>query len=83
MNPILRRLNPDLLGKVRSLFIVLSDDLFAQILSKFDKKAKPGPSSSGPPAEVLVTPPGTAPPKNRNRTAKRGASSDLGSTAKK
>ena len=49
--PIIRRLNPKLLGQVRSLFIVLSDDQFRQQLRKYEtKKSSTGTGTETPSA---------------------------------
>ena len=93
MTPILRRINPDLKGQIRSLFIVLSDDLFRQILRKFDKKkhedssatASSAPGGSGSASED-TSPSAQAPgqaSKGKGRNLKRGPSADIGSQAKK
>ena len=92
MTPILRRINPDLKGQIRSLFVVLSDDLFSQILRQFEKKKSntnpvqnPTPETSGsasdgsPPA----APNPTSKSSSKSRSQKRGASSDLSGQAKK
>ena len=88
--PILRRINPELKGQIRSLFVVLSDDLFSQILRKFDQKkttsapsVQPGTSGSTSESPPPVNPnPASKGSKSRNY-GKRGASSDLSSQAKK
>ena len=49
--PIIRRLNPKLLGQVRSLFIVLSDDQFRAQLKKYESK-KPGAGVEAPPSAM-------------------------------
>ena len=46
--PIIRRLNPKLLGKVRALFVVLSDDAFQAQLRKFDRKSASSQGGQGP-----------------------------------
>ena len=47
--PIIRRLNPKLLGQVRSLFVVLSDDQFREQLRKYEsKKSNPESARSQP-----------------------------------
>ena len=95
MTPILRRINPELKGQIRSLFIVLSDDLFRQILRQFDKKkhesaapATTAPSGSGSSSGPVTdeSPPRAPDPSSkssRSKSTKRGASSDLSSQSKK
>ena len=99
MTPILRRINPELKGQIRSLFIVLSDDLFRQILRKFDKKkhessapASTAPNDSAPsdsaPEDTSASAPVPDPAsgsasRNKGRNLKRGASGDLGGHSKK
>ena len=97
VSPIVKRLNPDLLGKVRSIFVVLSDDMFREILHKYDKKktssgsASKSPSSSSNPttganrdAVASVSPPGLVQARGgKSRSNKRGAPSELSSTSKK
>ena len=79
--------------QLRSIFVVLSDDLFREILRKFEKKnqnQKSGPSSSAPKAPVPVTPDKSPQPtadpstRSKSRTNKRGPPSDSsGPSAKK
>ena len=38
--PVLRRINPVMAGSIRSTFVVLSDDMFRSVISKFPKKSK-------------------------------------------
>ena len=51
MEPILRRINPELSGKLRSLFIILSDDAFKKILrsrkSNFGSAGRDGREPGG------------------------------------
>ena len=51
IEPILRRINPELSGKIRSLFIILSDDAFRKIL-RARKAASDAASSASGQAEV-------------------------------
>ena len=83
--PILRRINPELSGKIRSLFIVLSDDAFQKIIRSRQKEAAsaPGSSSASVTSEVSATSEiGTA--NEASGTRKRGPPSPAsGSAAKK
>ena len=95
MTPILRRINPELKGQIRLLFIVLSDDLFRQILRQFDKKkhesaapATTAPSGSGSSSGPVTdeSPPRAPDPSSkssRSKSTKRGPSSDLSRQSKK
>ena len=86
--PILRRINPDLLGQVRSLFIVLSDDQFRKVLNKLKK-----PNADNQPARDVVadddessmTEPAAQPgnSKSRSLNLKRGAASTAGGPSAK
>ena len=49
--PIVRRLNPKLVGQVKALFVVLSDDQLREQIRRFDKK-KESAGNSGPVAQV-------------------------------
>ena len=40
ITPILRRVNPDFYGQIRTIFIVLSDDMFKKVTSKFNKQPR-------------------------------------------
>ena len=97
VEPILKRINPDLLGKIRSIFIVLSDDQFKKRVQK-SSGASGGPHDAGLepeasegaaapeaiPADPEPAPPTTAPPSaSGSRGSKRWASSSLTSAAKK
>ena len=46
--PIIRRLNPKLLGQVSALFVCLSDDQFREQLRKFEQKKSRQPGSEAP-----------------------------------
>ena len=91
--PILRRINPNLAGSVRSIFVILSDDMFRDQLAKFKNRSDAPPSAEADAididpaavqavATVPVPPPAPFVPV-RSRNQKRGASSALGSSAKK
>ena len=103
ITPILRRVNPELHGRIASIFIVLSDDLFKKVTAKFTYKSRAHPAAAAtsssasqaaeesdasdatdatdtPEAQVPFIPQPTG---SRTRTQKRGASSQLGSSAKK
>ena len=81
ITPFMRRINPELMGQIRSLFVVLSDDQFRQVLNQLKKqKPKPAqepeanePNDSSPTDFQLVQP----------KTSKRGAKSQGGPSAKK
>ena len=81
ITPFMRRINPELMGQIRSLFVVLSDDQFRQVLNQLKKqKPKPAqepeanePNDSSPTDFQIVQP----------KTSKRGAKSQGGPSAKK
>ena len=84
VEPILRRINPDLSGRLRSIFIVLSDDAFRKIL-RARKAANPA-GQAGTSEEAPTDTTAEAPPQpETNSSRKRGASSPAGdsSAAKK
>ena len=83
--PIIRRINPKLLGQVRSLFVVLSDDMFRQQLRKFERKKSSGLANPEVSQDIAMEPvaslglppavvPGTSGSGNKSRTFKRNAS---------
>lgn len=89
--PILRRINPDLMGQIRTLFIVLSDDQFRKVLSTLKRpqtdKARPDqPPPSGDTADDAMSVSSEvsavsarSEQSSRSRTNnKRGASSSAG-----
>ena len=92
--PIIRRINPKLLGQVRSLFVVLSDDMFRQQLRKFERKKTSGLANPVVSQDIAMEPvtsldlppaivPGTSGSDNKSRTFKRNASAAaIGPTAK-
>ena len=87
VEPILRRINPELCGKIRSLFIVLSDDAFRKIL-RARKSEATGPRPSAPPTPTPSSNTSEVDPTEGSEptpgTRKRGASSPAdGSAAKK
>lgn len=53
VEPILKRINPDLAGKIRSIFVVLSDDQFRKSLRKTRTRSNPqqAPPTQGAEAE--------------------------------
>ena len=76
-------------GKVRSLFVILSDDQFRKILGKFPK-TKPKSASDGPPAdaadpqEETSTSEFSEPSRSKSRNKlKRGAQSGTSEPAAK
>ena len=92
--PILRRINPELSGKIRSLFIILSDDAFRKIIRSRQKQATDAPSGSrasvtSESSEVSQATganeaSGISAPSEANGTRKRGPPSPAsGSAAKK
>ena len=89
--PIIRRIRPELVGQVRAIFVVLSDDQFREQLRRFDLKSRSqaagAPDAQVAPAPVVPQPSGSGPsqgPSHKSgRNAKRGASSVLGGSAKK
>ena len=91
--PIIRRIRPELVGQVRSVFVVLCDDQFRQQLRQFESRSKSKDSAAQPqvvggpvvpqPSGSVLPPPGLAPSGHKSRSGKRGASSALGSTSKK
>ena len=93
LEPILRRILIRLVGSVRSIFVVLSDDQFRQRIAKFPstKKAatpsQPSNPSEADPNVVSVASDQTStsvqPTVHRSRSGKRGNSSGQGGTAKK
>ena len=111
VEPILKRINPELVGKIRSLFIVLSDDQFKKRLQKVqappvtvganadaeenpsdEEDAMEGEETSSDSSNMVTgisqpTPPVVAASASSgpkaSRSNKRGASSALGSNAKK
>ena len=95
--PIIRRIRPELVGQVRSVFVVLCDDQFRQQLCRFEARSKDaaaqGPGAQGPVVPQPSgsgAPPGSAPPglapsigHKGGRANKRGATSALGNNSKK
>ena len=95
--PILKRINPELVGRIRSLFVVLSDDQFRKRVYKTRSKSAPAPAQQVEPSqdedepvededdvpqvEVVSSKPSSKPGTSRNN--KRGASSSLSAPAKK
>ena len=97
LRPILRRVNPKHAGQVRSIFVVLSDDEFRQVISKFaPRSGSSAESSSGSSSATSVQaapvdgdPPEVSAPTqarsgvSRSKSQKRGASTALGCAQKK
>ena len=95
IEPIMRRINPELYGRIRSLFIVLSDDQFKKREPPKETSRSHLASSSSATSESSVTPMSIdgdhEPPEangrginsTRGRNPKRGASSTLSGVAKK
>ena len=95
LEPIMRRINPELLGKIQSLFIVLSDDQFKKRDARNDGPRVSLASASSASSESSVSAmsidgesaaPDTADRgtfSGRGRNPKRGASSALSGAAKK
>ena len=98
VEPILRRINPELCGKIRALFVCLSDDAFRKRLAKFpphkkDDVVSAGVSDQGGPQghtedsmsteETEETPQPPAKSSKSGTSLKRGASSSsIGKPAK-
>ena len=95
ITPIIRRVNPKLFGQIRSIFVVLSDDLFKKVTSRFSASKA---SASAPDAQPDTTPVSNtsntsasgssgkgsgSSSGNRSRSLKRGASSQGGGPPKK
>ena len=59
VEPIVRRINSKLLGQVRSIFIILSDDQFRKHLSRFNRgqrsQAAPGAAEATPEATEVIS----------------------------
>jgi hypothetical protein len=91
VTPILRRINPKLSGKIRTIFIVLSDDLFRKVTSKFQRSGDQGATGASAEAQDGQVaqaqdrpPPASGAAVHRSRNAKRVHSSgQSGSAAKK
>ena len=49
--PILKRINPELVGRIRSLFVVLSDDQFRKRVYKTRSKSAPAPVQQVEPSQ--------------------------------
>ena len=90
--PIIRRLNPKLVGQVKALFIVIDDDQLREQLRKFDRKKNSAltttdasPTSGSP--ERSGTGGGSQPARSssgsRSRSQKRGATPIHGAPHKK
>ena len=52
VEPIVRRINPELHGRIRSLFVVLSDDMVKKRSDKSGTSAPPSVPASAPPASA-------------------------------
>ena len=52
VSPIIRRLNPKLVGQVKALFTVIDDDQLREQLRKFDKKKSSHPDTTPAPTET-------------------------------
>ena len=85
--PILRRINPELLGQVRALFVVLSDDQFRQVLAQL-KRSKPQANAQAQDegamdTEVSLSDGFVTQKSGRGKSVKRGASSASGGPSAK
>ena len=93
LEPIMRRINPELYGRIRSLFIVLSDDQFKMRAPPTGAPRAPTASASSASSEVsAMSIDDDEPPEvtdrststsSRGRPNKRGAPTALGAPAKK
>ena len=91
IEPILRRINPELSGKLRSIFIILSDDAFRKMLRARKQAASENMESeatgaqTGTETETVSDPSDPATDPSSSSTRKRGASSPASdaSSAKK
>ena len=97
VEPILRRINPELMGQIRSLFVVLSDDQFRKVLGQMRKPKPPAAAAADATAsDAAMSEAGSDqddPPaaeafnrpsgKGKGRNAKRGASSSSGGPSAK
>ena len=97
VEPILRRINPELMGQIRSLFVVLSDDQFRKVLGQMRKPKPPAAAAVDATAsDAAMSEAGSDqddPPaaeafsrpsgKGKGRNAKRGASSSSGGPSAK
>ena len=87
--PIIRRIRPELVGQVRSVFVVLSDDQFRQQLKQFESKSRSQDAPAAPAAPVVPQPTGSGPvasgstQQKGSRNNKRGASTALTNVSKK
>ena len=91
VEPILRRIRPELLGKVRSTFIILSDDAFKARLKKFpDRKQAPAATVADPSqsqdesdSSTVSSVPRSVAGSSRGRNPKRQAPALAGAPVKK
>ena len=82
--PFLRRINPELMGQIRSLFIVLTDDQFKFALNTFKKpNEKPKPSKEASVSEVSPAASDASGFVQPKSSFKRAAKSQGGSQPKK
>ena len=84
ITPFLRRINPELMGQIRSLFIVLTDDQFKFALNTFKKpNEKPKPSKEASVSEVSPAASDASGFVQPKSSFKRAAKSQGGSQPKK
>lgn len=99
INPIIRRVNPKLLGQIRSIFIAITDDQYRQLRLKQSNPAAPAaPTAASTPAarsdsnqgsaaesenEVEPEPEPFVPAPSGRNSKKRGASSEASNRSKK
>ena len=85
INPIIRRINLKLSGRIRSIFVILSDDQFRKVTSRFAPRPEPAgdaPASGGAAEQVAQPDPpaqnphsdtsGSRSSSNRSKSGKRG-----------
>ena len=79
--PLLKRINPEKLEKIRSLFIILSDDAFRKLVK--DQRPTRSASSGTSVSDADTVSVSGPEPSNQSNSHKRGASSSKESDAKK
>ena len=72
--PILRRINPELKGQIRSLFVVLSDDQFMKVLGQLRKPKPPAAAAAASDVIEPVASPVAVDPTAAENSSKSGKS---------